>query len=110
MWPTWPWCIEAWNGVNAPPLSETNTLYDEMLVAPAPGDPLHRTVKLVLVVVAGNGLTVLVGGAGAWVTMVKPLTSTVVTCWRPLASTISAETRMSRGPVWVVSEVMALSV
>ena len=36
-------------------------MYDAMLVAPVPGVPLQLTVKLVVVVVAGNELTALVG-------------------------------------------------
>ena len=54
--------VAVWNAVNAPPLSETNTLNDVILLAPAPGVPLQLTVKLVVRVVAGSEPTVLAGG------------------------------------------------
>jgi hypothetical protein len=67
--PNWPVKVAevavvcAKNGVNAPPSSETKIAYEAMLVAPVPGDPLQLTLKLVVVATAGNGFTVLVGGA-----------------------------------------------
>ena len=48
-------------------------MYDAMLVAPVPAVPVQLTVKLVVVVVAGNELTALVGRPARWVVAWAPV-------------------------------------